>query len=153
MVNFIKFLGTWHEIARTPNRFEKDCRPGSSVASYTLIDNRLIRIVNVCTDSVRDTQRTSVAVGCIVSSNALKVLFGPSSIVETLQKISPWPLGSDYIIVYADPEYRHAIVSGGPNSGLVWILSRNSSMENSVYERLVAIAADKCLPTNKLQRF
>ena len=44
--NVEKYLGTWHEIARVENRFEKNCT--NVTAKYSLGKNGKINIENKC---------------------------------------------------------------------------------------------------------
>lgn len=42
-----RYGGTWYEIARLPNRFEKDCA-ANVTATYTLRSDKKIEVLNQC---------------------------------------------------------------------------------------------------------
>jgi apolipoprotein D and lipocalin family protein len=46
-VDLTRYCGTWYEIARLPNGFQKKCA-GDVTATYTLLDDGKIKIVNKC---------------------------------------------------------------------------------------------------------
>jgi len=46
-VDLERYAGTWYEIARLPNRFQDRCT-GDVTATYTLLDNDQIKVVNRC---------------------------------------------------------------------------------------------------------
>ena len=46
-VDLARYAGQWYEIARLPNRFEKNC-VSSVTATYTLRDDGKIDVVNRC---------------------------------------------------------------------------------------------------------
>ncbi|MEZ5893066.1 MAG: lipocalin family protein [Parvularculaceae bacterium] len=47
-----RYLGRWYEIARFPNRFEKDCE--GVTADYAMRDDGLISVVNTCREGAPD---------------------------------------------------------------------------------------------------
>ena len=46
-VDLNRYCGTWYEIARLPNRFQKEC-VGNSTAAYSLMENGRIKVINRC---------------------------------------------------------------------------------------------------------
>ena len=46
-VDMNRYLGTWYEIARFPNKFEKDCT--HVTATYALAADQTIQVNNACT--------------------------------------------------------------------------------------------------------
>ncbi|HEX7572010.1 MAG TPA: lipocalin family protein, partial [Bacteroidota bacterium] len=53
-VDLPRYCGTWYEIARFPNRFQKEC-VSNVTATYTLLDDGTIRVVNRCRRANGDT--------------------------------------------------------------------------------------------------
>ena len=45
-----RYMGTWHEIARYPNWFQKKCA-GDSRADYSLLESGEVRVVNRCREA------------------------------------------------------------------------------------------------------
>ena len=46
-VDLSRYTGTWYEIARYPNRFQRDCQ-SDTTAEYTLRKDGKVQIVNSC---------------------------------------------------------------------------------------------------------
>jgi apolipoprotein D and lipocalin family protein len=46
-VDILRYIGTWYEIARLPNRFQEKCA-GDVTATYSILDNGEIMVVNRC---------------------------------------------------------------------------------------------------------
>lgn len=125
-VDLARYMGTWHEIGRYPNRFQKGC--AASWAEYRLSpDGKRVEVVNRCaaegaggkTRSVRGTARVADP-----ASNAkLEVTFF-------------WPFRGDYWILALGPEYEYAVV-GTPDRKYLWFLARTPSVSPEVYGILV----------------
>ena len=62
-----------------------------------------------------------------------------------------WPFTSDYLILKLDPDYRYVMV-GVPSRDLLWIMSRERSMPDAVYQRYVDAAKALGYPVDQLQR-
>ncbi len=78
-VDLKRYTGQWYEIARLPNRFEKNCA-GEVTANYTLRDDGRINVVNRCRKT-NDEWEEAEGVARIVNktTNAqLEVRFAPS---------------------------------------------------------------------------
>ena len=120
-VDLERYVGTWYEIARYPNRFQRDC-VSDTTANYTLLANGKIQVVNACREA-NGTMKTARGKAKIVdrTSNArLKVTFF-------------WPFYGDYWIIGLAPDYSYAIV-GEPGRKYLWILSRTTRMSTESYE-------------------
>ncbi len=120
-----RYLGTWHEIARIDNSFEKGF--SSVAASYSLNDDGSVNVLNKGYDEEdgewKETRGKAKFVGD-PSKGELKVsFFGP--------------FYSSYNIIDLDREnYSWAIVCGYKKS-LFWILGREPVMESDLYQQLV----------------
>ena len=131
-VDLQRYSGRWHEIARYPNWFQRECA-GSAIAEYTpQPDDGSIRVVNTCPRK-DGSLRTIVGTGTVVpgSGNArLKVrFFGPFA-------------GDYWIIGLDEKNYSWALV-GHPSRRFLWILAREPTMKESLYKEIVAIAVRK----------
>lgn len=119
-VDLQRYSGTWFEIARYPNRFQKDCY--ASRAIYRLRDDGLVDVTNVCREGSPDGPERSVQGKARVvdpDSNAkLEVSFF-------------WPFWGDYWIIDLDPEYRWAVV-GHPQRKYLWILARTPTLDRDI---------------------
>ncbi len=125
-VELDRYLGTWYEIASYPAWFQRNCT--AVTARYSLRDDGLIKVVNSCRKgSLGGKLKQSTGRAKVVdldSSAKLKVsFFGPF-----------W---GNYWIIDLDPDYQWAVV-GEPKRKYLWILSRTRSMDDEVYERILA---------------
>ncbi len=123
-VDLNRYLGTWHEIARYPNSFQKGCL--GSTASYVLREDGDIQVVNSCRDAEDGDIRRAKGRAWVVdkASNArLKVSFF-------------WPFRGDYWIIDLGTEYEYAVV-GTPSRKYLWVLSRTPVMDDAVYAAIM----------------
>jgi apolipoprotein D and lipocalin family protein len=117
-VNIAKYMGTWHEIARYPNRFQKKC--AKTWVRYSLRDDGDVKVENFCTTvDGNESSITGKAWSVDPRTNArLKVQFF-------------WPFRGNYWVIQLDDDYRYAVV-GNPKKNLLWILSREPQLEETV---------------------
>lgn len=143
-----RYQGTWYEIARFPNRFQKKCVGGVS-AEYQAMPDGTIGVLNSCRladgkmESARGVARIAPDEPRLPSK--LKVRFAP-------KWLSWLPLvWGNYWVVLLDPDYRYAAVSE-PNGEDLWILSRTPHMDDATYDAVVAQLQQMGLDTAKLNR-
>lgn len=120
--NVSNYLGQWYEIARTDNRFEKNCT--DVTANYTLRQDGGLDVSNKCL--VHSKPKVATGRAYLKSSpniGSLKVSFF-------------WPLYGNYNIVYLDKDYQHAVVDGGSKEYL-WILSRRKTIDDQTLATLL----------------
>lgn len=123
-VDLHRYLGTWYEIARLPNRFERRC-DADVTANYSLRGDGTIRVVNGCRQKDGSIRRSN-GYAKIVDKNTnskLKVTFF-------------WPFFGNYWIVDLDRDYRYAVVSE-PRRKYLWILSRTPQVDPALYHRIL----------------
>jgi len=138
-VELDRYLGTWYEIASYPAWFQKNCTAVS--AQYSLRDDGLIKVVNSCHKGSLDGK--------------LKRSKGRAKVVDTdtnaKLKVSFFgPYWGDYWVIDLDPDYQWAVV-GEPKRKYLWILSRNRSMDDQLYERIRAGLTNKGYDPDGLQ--
>ena len=128
-VDLKRYVGTWYEIARYPNRFQKDCA-GDTTADYTLLANGNIQVVNSCREAngKMNTARGKAKIIDRTSNARLKVTFF-------------WPFYGNYWIIGLAPDYSYAIV-GEPDRKYLWILSRTPRMSAEKYADALKIIRD-----------
>ncbi len=129
LVDLARYSGKWHEIAKYPNWFQRDCIAGA-IAEYTPQPDGSIEVVNSCPRKTGSVQKI-VGRATVVpnTGNArLKVrFFGP--------------LTGDYWIIGLDEKnYTWALV-GHPSRRFLWILSRQPRIKKELYQQIVGIAA------------
>ncbi|GAN00279.1 lipoprotein Blc [alpha proteobacterium U9-1i] len=126
------YLGLWHEAARLPNRFERDCV--AATAEYGARDDGMLSVRNVCT---RADGSTRDAVG-----RARRVGEGD----EGKLKVSFFgPFWADYWVVERADDYSWSIVSE-PEGRYLWVLTRAEQItpaERALFDaRLRALGFD-----------
>lgn len=139
-VDLKRYVGTWYEIARFEQRFQKGCVASS--ATYTARDDGKIDVVNRCRKETLDgEEKVAKGVAKVVdkdTNSKLKVsFFGPF-----------W---GDYWIVGLDADYQWVLVSDSKREAL-WILSRTPGMDPALYERLVGKLRDDGYAVERLMR-
>jgi apolipoprotein D and lipocalin family protein len=146
-VDLPRYAGIWYEIARFPNRFQRDCA-SDVTATYTLKDDGDITVVNKCRKADgtwKDAEGVARRTGDKKNNAALEVRFAPA-VLSFLPNV--W---GDYRIIGLDPDYRWAVI-GEPKREYLWILSRTSSMSAEDYDRALAIAKANQFDVSKLQK-
>jgi apolipoprotein D and lipocalin family protein len=123
-VDLNRYSGTWYEIARYPNRFQRDCQSDTK-AEYTLRKDGKVQVVNSCRqkDGKVKTARGTAKVADKATNAKLRVTFF-------------WPFYGDYWIIGLSSDYRYAIV-GEPKRKYLWILSRTQEMDETTYQEIV----------------
>ena len=129
-LDLTRYVGTWHEIARYPNFFERMC-VRDVTANYTVNADGTIHVVNACRrDDGTMTQADGVA-RMIAPPAKLQVRFAPDWLA--------WlpAVWADYWVIDLADDYSYAVI-GEPGRGYLWILARGSQMSDGVYARIVA---------------
>lgn len=62
-----------------------------------------------------------------------------------------WPFRSDYTILAVSDDYRVSMV-GLPSRKLLWILSKDRTMDEAVYRRLLDVAREQGFPVENVRR-
>lgn len=127
-VDIARYLGTWYEIKKIPNRFQDHC-VGDTTATYSARDDGRLNVINRClTEDGTWDQAEGIARITDTATNAkLEVSF---------VQIFGWNLfWGDYWIVDLAPDYSHVIV-GHPQRRYGWILSRTPTLDVDLDPRL-----------------
>lgn len=131
-VNLDRYCGTWYEIARLPNKFQKEC-VGNTTAEYTRQPDGKIKVVNRCLTadgSTKEADGIAKKADKNGSNAKLKVRFAPSWLGWL-----PFVWGNYWILDLA-PDYSYAVV-GEPSRKYLWILSRTPKMGADVFEAIL----------------
>ena len=137
-----QYLGTWYEIARLDNRFEKGLE--QVTANYSLEKDGSIKVVNRGFNTKTKEWKEAIGKAKFVDApnkdgtrtGRLKVsFFGPF-------------YGAYNIIELDKPYYNYALVSGGLD--YLWILSRTPQLNYPVKQHLMAQAKEMGFATNEL---
>ena len=127
-----RYMGTWFEIAKYPNWFQKKCASAAR-ADYSLLADGQVQVVNRCrladgetTEAVGKARQLGPA-----TSAKLQVRFAPSWL-----SFLPFVWG-DYWVIDLEQDYQLVAVSE-PRRQYLWILSRTPQVEPVRYQRLLS---------------
>lgn len=132
-----KYLGQWFEIARFPNRFQKDCA-SDVIAEYSERSDGRIAVRNRCRTedgSVKDAEGVARQVEGAPAS-VLQVRFAPAFL-----SFLPMVWG-DYQVIALDDAHTYSLV-GTPDREYLWILARQPHLDNATYSKLLETARDQ----------
>lgn len=145
-IDLERYLGRWYEVAKYPNRFQKDCVSDTS-AEYRLMADGRVEVLNRCRLSNGEmNQALGVARQTGDASSAkLQVRFAPAWLA-----LLPFVWG-DYWVIDLDDDYALAAVSE-PKREYLWILSRSPVVEESRYSALLERLARMGFDPGKLEK-
>lgn len=132
-----KYLGTWYEIARLDNRFEKGLT--QVTATYSLRDDGGIKVVNRGYLSKKAEWKESIGKAYFVEDKTTGYL-----------KVSFFgPFYGSYIVFDLDKSYQYSLVTGSDKS-YFWLLARTPTISGEVKASLLEKATALGFDTNKL---
>jgi apolipoprotein D and lipocalin family protein len=145
-VDLERYAGKWYEIARFPNRFQRDCI-GDVAATYARRPDGRIDVTNRCrtADGLTKEARGVARVVDAETNAKLEVRFAPAAL-----SFLPFVWG-DYWIIGLDPAYQWAVV-GSPDRDYLWILSRTPAVAEADWTTAVGIARAAGFDTGRLVR-
>jgi apolipoprotein D and lipocalin family protein len=133
-VDLQRYLGTWYEIARFPNRFQKQC-VGDVTATYEQQGDGRLAVINRCrkADGTTDEARGVARIVDTATNAKLKVRFAPAFLT--------WlpAVWGDYWILDLAPDYSHVLV-GTPDHKYLWILARTPALPDGTYTAILDAA-------------
>jgi len=125
-VDLARYVGKWFEIARFPNKFQRQCL-GEVRAVYSVRPDGRLDVVNGCRTDDGVTEARGVARVVDPRTDAkLKVRFAPAFL-----SFLPVVWG-DYWVLGLAPDYSWATV-GSPDRKYLWILGRTPSIGTEAY--------------------
>lgn len=138
-VDLLRYAGTWYEVARIPNFFQRKCTSDVS-ANYAPQPDGTITVTNRCrrADGEVDTvvgqaRRPTVRGETAADEGKLEVRFAPRWLA-----FIPAVWG-DYWIISLDPQYTMSLV-GTPDRQYLWLLSRYPTVGADVVDEWLAKA-------------
>ena len=124
-VELNRYIGKWYEIARYPNRFERDCERDVT-ADYSILADGDIRVLNSCV-TAEGREKRAVGTARVVDKTTgakLKVTFF-------------WPFYGNYWVIQLGENYEYAVV-GEPSRRYLWILSRSPLFPEERYQQVLS---------------
>lgn len=140
-----RYMGTWYEIAKYPNRFQKQCVRNTS-AQYSLQQDGSVTVLNRCQLASGDSDEALGEARQVdgAKSPKLEVRFAP----EWLSWL-PWVWG-DYWVIDLDTGYQLVAVSE-PKREYLWILSRTPKVDKVRYTALLERLSAQGFDLQKLE--
>lgn len=144
-VDLERYQGTWFEVARFPNRFQRVCA-GDVTATYSLREDGRVEVINRCGKQDGSTATARGVAKRVQGEVAkLKVRFAPSFL-----SFLPF-VWADYWILELATDYSYAVV-GSPNRKYLWILSRDPVVDEALYAQLKERLKAQGFPVEQLVR-
>lgn len=144
-LDIARYMGTWFEIAKYPNRFQKKCMADTR-ADYHLQADGTVQVVNRCR---QETGKLDEAIGAARQTGApgsprLQVRFAP-----------PWLswlpfVWGNYWVIDLDEGYQLVAVSE-PKREFLWVLSRTPTVKPEAYAALLARLQAQGFDTARLE--
>ncbi|MDT7837303.1 lipocalin family protein [Aquabacterium sp. OR-4] len=127
-----RYMGRWHELARYPNRFQRQCT-GATTADYALLADGGVQVSNRCGLADGGTEQATGRARAVgpAGTARLQVRFAPAWLAWLPQ------VWGDYWVVDLDADYRVAIVSE-PQREYLWVLSRTPQLDEAGWQRITA---------------
>ena len=140
-----RYMGDWYELAKFPNRFQKQCASDTR-AQYNAQPDGTVQVINRCRQANGEMTQAVGAARQIGEKNSptLQVRFAPA----WLSFISA--VWGDYWVIDIDPAYQLVAVSE-PKREYLWILSRVSKADPAAYEALLGRLARMGFDLNRLE--
>ncbi|MCW3788233.1 lipocalin family protein [Plebeiibacterium sediminum] len=132
-----KYLGKWYEIARLDFKYERGLN--NTTAEYSLNEDGSIGVLNKGYDYTKKEWREAIGKAKFVKEEHIGML-----------KVSFFgPFYSGYNVLAIDEDYQYVLVSG-KNLDYLWILSRKTSIPDSIKHDYLKIAEDIGFNTSEL---
>lgn len=141
-----RYLGKWYELAKYPNRFQKQC-VSDTTAHYAAREDGRVQVINQC--------RT--ADGSFDSAEGVARLAGPEGSPKLEVRFAPawlsWvPLvWGNYWVIDLDADYTLAAVSE-PSREYLWILSRTPEVQPERLNALIARLEARGFDVSRIER-
>jgi len=129
-VELDRYVGKWHEIAKIPNRFQRQCI-SDTTATYTRNADGSIAVVNRCRTrgGEFDEARAIARVADPRTNAKLEVSFF---------SLLGWrPVWGNYWVLMLGPDYDYAVV-GEPGREYGWILARAPALPDTTRDSINA---------------
>ncbi|PPD75689.1 hypothetical protein GOBAR_DD27377 [Gossypium barbadense] len=141
-----RYMGRWYEIASFPSRFQP--RNGVNTrATYTLNEDGTVHVLNeTFTDGKRGfIEGTAYKADPQSDEAKLKVKFYVPPFLPII------PIVGDYWVLHLDDDYQYALI-GQPSRNYLWVLCRQTHMDDEIYNQLVQKAKDEGYDVSKLHK-
>jgi apolipoprotein D and lipocalin family protein len=145
-VDLSRYVGKWYEIAKYPNRFQKQC-VANTTATYAMKAGGRLEVVNECVkkDGTGERAVGEAKIADKKTNAKLKVRFAPGAL-----SFLPFVWGN-YWIIDLDKDYGYVAI-GEPKREYFWILARKPVLDDAVYQDIVRRAEAMGFSPAKIER-
>jgi apolipoprotein D and lipocalin family protein len=133
-----RYMGTWYEVARLPDKAERRCVGGAMVLNALADKPHRFQVVDSC--------RAKDGYTNVRNFNGKEA---DKSGGGKLKLSSFWPFSTKYWVLALGPTYDWALV-GNPNHKSLWVLSRTATLPPEELTKIEALAAAQGFDTSKL---
>ena len=141
-----RYMGTWYEIAKFPNRFQAKC-VANTRARYLAQTDGSVQVLNSCV----------TADGSTIDALGLAKQIGSATSPKLEVRFAPAWLGwlpivwGDYWVIDLDADYQLAAVSDAKREYL-WVLSRTPQVNAKAYDALLQRVQAQHFDVRKLEQ-
>lgn len=130
-VDLSRYVGLWYEVAKIPNKFQKQCARGTT-AEYTLRDDGRITVLNKCfkEDGDLDDAEGLAKIVDTITNTKLEVSF--------VSFLGWRPFWGDYWVIGLDSGYQWAVI-GTPDRKYGWVLARTPTLDEETLDLVFAV--------------
>lgn len=145
-IDINRYAGRWYEIAKYPNRFQKQC-VANTTANYTVKKNGRIEVLNECVKKDGTTVKAlgEAKIGDKSNNAKLKVRFAPG-----FMSFLPF-VWANYWVIDLAPDYSYSVI-GEPGRDYFWILSRSPEMNTATYQTILRRAETMGFDPNRVEK-
>ncbi len=139
-VDLRRLMGTWYEIARFPNLFQKEDWVGAT-DNYYPQENGEIEVIYRYHEKQFDAPLKEIKA---------KMWREPKDAPSGKFKYQAlWPFTVDYWVIELGTEYEYLVI-GYPNHNMLWIMSRTPSLDEGTYRGILERVANQGYDVSKL---
>lgn len=139
VLDVTRYQGTWYEIARFPNSFEKGLK--CVTATYELKTDGKIQVINRGFSEKKGEFKEARGIARVPDTS------DPGKLEVSFFR----PFWGDYQIMEVGDEYEYALV-GDPSRKYLWILCRKPVLDDSIYNDLTKTAQNQGFDIEILER-
>jgi len=139
-VDIPRFMGDWYVIANIPTWIEEGAH--NAVESYRLDTDGTIATTFTFRKGGFDGPVKRYEPRGFILDTTSNATWGMRFV---------WPFKAEYLVIYLDAEYRHAVI-GRSKRDYVWIMARAPEMPEAEYQRIVDWLTAIGYDTRRLQR-
>ena len=137
-----RYQGTWFEVARMPNRFQKSCVK-HAVARYQRLDSGRLSVKNQC-ETAKGKQKMAQGIARQPDPNE------PGKLeVSFFRVFGLRPIWGEYWVLAIDADYTVAVV-GDAKKKYAWVLSRTPTMSEARMQEAIGVLDRNGYDTNAI---